>query len=243
MLWVCSPLDDPDWNFTSPSKAPCRQKGEIALCSVPLLHPNMVSASREQWLKKDFKNRHYLSSGRAIKRNTSQVVSVNTITLQIQGKKKQITLGRPDLQTGLNDFTMLSLPLSHTSTKLHTCTHSHTYILPHKQKFVDMHMSSLTNTYTHTHTQKKKPPAHVLMYRHLPPFTFLHIFLHCNGAFICAHTHTRSIKCKHSMITAEEGSDLSMLSVLGFILERNTSICSRPTVFRSSEYNHMNLHS
>lgn len=89
MLWVCSPLDDPAWNFTSPSKAPCRQKGEIALRSVPLLHPNMVSASREQWLKKDFKNRHYLSSGRAIKRNTSQVVSVNTITLQIQGKKSR----------------------------------------------------------------------------------------------------------------------------------------------------------
>lgn len=89
VLWVCSPLDDPDWNFISPSKAPCRQKGEIALCSVPLLHPNMVSASREQWLKKDFKNRHYLSSGRAIKRNTSQVVSVNTITLQIRGKKSR----------------------------------------------------------------------------------------------------------------------------------------------------------
>lgn len=89
MLWVCSPLDDPGWNFTSPSKAPCRQKGEIALCAVPLLHPNMVSVSREQWLKKDFKNRHYLSSGRAIKRNTSQVVSVNTITLQIQGKKSR----------------------------------------------------------------------------------------------------------------------------------------------------------
>lgn len=88
-LWVCSPLDDPGWNFTSPSKALCRQKGEIALRSVPLLHPNMVSASREQWLKKDFKNRHYLSSGRAIKRNTSQVVSVNTITLQIQGKKSR----------------------------------------------------------------------------------------------------------------------------------------------------------
>lgn len=48
MLRVCSPLDDPGWNFTSPSKAPCRQKGEIALRSVPLLHPNMVSASREQ---------------------------------------------------------------------------------------------------------------------------------------------------------------------------------------------------
>lgn len=189
MLWVCSPLDDPDWNFTSPSKAPCRQKGEIALCSVPLLHPNMVSASREQWLKKDFKNRHYLSSGRAIKRNTSQVVSVNTITLQIQGKKKQITLGRPDLQTGSNDFTMLSLPLSHTSTKLHTCTHSHTYILPHKQKFVDMHMSSLTNTYTHTHTQKN-PSCTCSYVQALAP---IHIFTHFSAlqwrSHLCTHTH------------------------------------------------------
>lgn len=44
----------------------------------------MLCAPREQCLKKDSKKWDYLSSGRAIKRNTSHVVSVNTITLQIQ---------------------------------------------------------------------------------------------------------------------------------------------------------------
>lgn len=222
MLWVCSPLDDPDWNFTSPSKAPCRQKGEIALCSVPLLHPNMVSASREQWLKKDFKNRHYLSSGRAIKRNTSQVVSVNTITLQIQRKKKQITLGRPDLQTGSNYFAMFSLPLSHTSTKLHTCTHSHTYILPQKQKFVDMCMSSLAHIHTHTHIHMLTHTQNLLsmfLCKGTCPHSHFYTFFCTAMALSFVHTHT-----KHKMQTQCDNCRRKIRSlnaiVVGIYLEK-----------------------
>lgn len=155
--------------------------------------------------------------------------------------KKQITLGRPDLQTGSNDFTMFSLPLSHT--KLHTCTHSHTYILPHKQKFVDIHTSSLPHTYTQTHTHKKPKPSRPCSY--VQALTPIHISTHFSALQWHSHfcTYTQSTKCKLRMITAEDRSDLSMLSLLGFIMERNSSICSRPTVFRSSEYNYMNSHS
>lgn len=150
-------------------------------------------------------------------------------------------MGRPDLQTGSNNFTMLSLPLSHTGTKLHTCTRSHTCTLPHEHKPVGTHVPSVTH---------REPLARVPTHRRFHTVTFPHFsalavaLLTCTRAHI--HTHpddSQTIICQHSTVTAKGRSDLSMLSGLELLLERNSSVCSIPRVFESSEYSPVNLHS